>query len=145
MNARILLLVIITGLFMAAWDGDQTAMQAAVARRDLRNAERLAVASAVDMARSNPVRTVSAHEPLPNVTAAAENAPTAEPSIAADAVPRPATIAPGTYQAVSQDGATLRIVVPVGSNASAAVREFYTVDAEDGNRWYLIRVATADQ
>ena len=33
MNGRVLLLVVVTGFFMAAWDGDQAAMEAALARR----------------------------------------------------------------------------------------------------------------
>ena len=34
MNARLLLLMLVTAGFMAAWDGDQAAMHAAVVRRE---------------------------------------------------------------------------------------------------------------
>ncbi len=44
MNARVFLLVLVTGLFMAIWNGDQNAMQAALARREQARALRIALA-----------------------------------------------------------------------------------------------------
>mgnify|MGYP000592639809 CR=1 FL=1 len=48
MNARVVLLVVVTGLFMTAWDGDQAAMQAAIVKRDQKQATQLAMRTALN-------------------------------------------------------------------------------------------------
>lgn len=64
MNARVLLLVLMNGLFMAAWTGDQAAIQAALARR---NQVRAALVASLELTRRDaPV--VNATERLRNST-----------------------------------------------------------------------------
>lgn len=148
MNGRLLLLVLVTAMFMAAWDGDQAAMEAAFARRAERQASLLAARSSETAgeptaATDSPlqVTTVSLKKP---VVSSASHRPSAKrplPStVSADDVPLPETIAAGTYRAVNQSGETVVIIV-AGQNATAlTARDFYIVDAENGDRWFLVRV-----
>lgn len=179
MNARLLLLVLVTGLFMAAWDGDQAAMEAALARReqriaDARLARKLELSSDVetawsaitdddvaselthsltvaaesrvssqaiedrqDDARQDEARQDEANDAQPNPSAASVEPVTH--TTADDIVPLPAGIAAGSYQAVNQStGSSIRLTVVEGSDQP---RDFYTVDAADGDRWYIIRIA----
>lgn len=132
MNARVLLLLLVTAGFMAAWDGDQAAMQIAVARRSQQRRENIAASAAManapadDQAIQTDVQTVSVTQQ------------TSTANLQSSAVPLPEGIAAGTYQAVNQAGTSLRI--DVDQNNDAPSRDFYTVDAKDGSRWYLIRV-----
>ena len=153
MNARLLLLVLITGLFMAAWDGDQAAMQAALARHeqriaDARLARKMEAASDVVTAWAPITDTELATELTESLTLAAkqqDDATTAEPvaqaeEIAEPSVPLPPGIAAGNYQAVNQtDGSSVRLTVE--QDGSQTPRDFYTVDDEQGDRWYIIRIA----
>ena len=161
MNARVLLLVLLTGLFMAAWDGDQTAMQAALARRDERQAaSMLALAQQPDgeVAASDQLThnrtvmtTVSTHDtivqsqstPVECVKADAGGVADAASDTQVDSVPLPPGIAAGDYQAVNQSGKTVRLTVLESAATGSFARDFYTVDANDGNRWYLIRIAAS--
>ncbi len=135
MNARVFLLILVTGLFMAAWNGDETAMQAAIARRSERQAQAIAAAAMeednVHVADHAPVK-----QPLQTVSVTMNEAQADVTTTSA--VPLPREIAAGTYQAVDQTGTSIRVDVDKSSDAPA--RDFYMVDAEDGNRWYLIRV-----
>lgn len=133
MNARVLLLMLVTAGFMAAWDGDQAVMQAAIAKRNEQRREAIAAMS-IDadtavpsdgQAAPSDVKTVSVTHPKAADTQAAQ-------------VPLPKGIAAGTYQAVNQAGTSIRVDVEEPTDAPS--RDFYMVDAEDGNRWYLIRV-----
>jgi len=122
MNARVLLLMLITGLFMAAWDGDQAAMQTALAKRDQQRQQQVAATSIVRLPKPEPISTVFViHQ-----------------DSAAEQVPLPEGIAAGSYQAVNQNGTTLRVDVQERSNSQR--RAFYMVDADNGDRWYLIRI-----
>ncbi|MEZ6131051.1 MAG: hypothetical protein R3C59_20460 [Planctomycetaceae bacterium] len=122
MNARVLLLMLVTGLLMAAWDGDKAAMQTALAKRDQQRQQQIAAAGPNGQSKSVPISTVFV----------------IQQDVADDAVPLPAGITAGSYQAVSSNGTTVRIEVP--QNANGTDRDFYTVDAVNGDRWYLIRV-----
>lgn len=127
MNARVLLLMLVTGLFMAAWNGDQAAMQTALAAREQQRASKTASLKTPVQPISRTVQNQQpASVPLPKTPAASE-------------VPLPPAIASGTYQAVNQSGQTCRIDVPAAGNGHP-VRELYTVDSENGERWYLIRI-----
>ena len=134
MNARVLLLVLITGVFMAAWDGDQAAMHAAIARRAQQTATAVAVVEpAVD---NEPVEvTVPTHsltvlKTLESKFAASEQIE----------VPLPAGIAAGQYQAVDQFGQTRLLEVSEDEATGQNAHDFHLVDASDGTRWYLIRI-----
>lgn len=129
MNARVLLLMLVTGLFMAAWNGDQAAMQTALAAREQQRASKTA-------SLKTPVQPISRTVQM-NQQPAVTPEPTAIPE---SEVPLPAGIASGTYQAVHQSGRTFRINVPAADNSNPA-RELYTIDAQNGERWYLIRLA----
>jgi hypothetical protein len=61
------------------------------------------------------------------------------PSTPTNIVPLPVGIASGAYQAVHQSGRTCRVDVP-GTAPATPVRELYTVDTENGERWFLIRI-----
>lgn len=177
MNARLLLLVLVTGLFMAAWDGDQAAMEAALARReqriaDARLARKLELSSDLVTAWSAVTDDQVAQELTHSLTVAVASDQAEPPSVeesrvagnvvseagqsaarhvtqsvtqhvthsvADDVVPLPAGIAAGSYQAVNQNnGSSIRLTVVEGSEQS---RDFYTVDSENGDRWYIIRIA----
>lgn len=123
MNARVLLLMLVTGLFMAAWNGDQAAMQTALAAREQQRASKTASLKTP----LRPIsRTVHVQEPTPTPPTVSE-------------VPLPTGIASGAYQAVHQSGRTCRVDVP-GKNHTSPARELYTVDTENGERWFLIRI-----
>jgi hypothetical protein len=127
MNARLFLLVLVTGLFMTAWDGDQDAMQAAIARRAIQPTT--AIARKDDR---RPARYTMLH-PRQSLTAI-----DAHPQ--SEQIPRPAGISSGNYQAVSQSGQTVRMTVVETADSHVSHRDFYTADATDGSRWYWIRI-----
>ena len=136
MNARVLLLVLITGLFMAAWDGDQDAMHAAIARQTQQRATAVAaVQPTVDNVRTE----VTLPKHSLTVLKIEESSPAVSEQID---VPLPPGIAAGKYQAVNQFGQTQLVEVPEHEATGQNVRDFHLVDAEDGSRWYLIRVET---
>lgn len=134
MNARVFLLILVTAFFMAAWNGDEAAMQAAIARRADRQAQAIAAASAPPVEPQTAPVTAAA-QPLTTVSVKSGEDVV---EVAAASVPLPKGIAPGTYQAVNQAGTSIRLDVDEPSESPA--RDFYMVDAEDGDRWYLIRV-----
>lgn len=124
MNARVFLLVLVTGLFMAIWNGDQNAMQAAVARREQARAMRIALAETGVRSDSGAMTSVAADIPKTSGD-----------------VPLPVGIPAGQYQAVSQTGLIRLIDVPtLVESESKAVREFYISDDSSGVRWYLVRI-----
>ena len=134
MNARVLLLVLITGLFMAAWDGDQAAMHTAIARRTQQRATAVAVMQpTVDNVRTE----VTLPKHSLTVLKIEESRPAASEQVD---VPLPPGIAAGQYQAVNQFGRTQLVEVSEHEATGQNVRDFHLVDAKDGNRWYLIRV-----
>jgi len=140
MNARVFLLILVTAAFLAAWDGDQAAMQAALARRSQFNAQRIAAAAQVD---DTPMQTVSVSntqiktDATPAVPVAATIATNGQ-IISADDVPLPPGITAGTFHAVNQSGQAITLEVTESSDAPN--RDFYMADAKNGDRWYLIRV-----
>lgn len=143
MNARVLLLVLVTGLFMAAWNGDQTAMEAAIVRRDIRIANaRLALLH--KQAGEVQTASVQADKQLKHsltVAKVSESKPDTKAKPSENVVPLPKGIGAGEYRAVNQNtGLTQTLVVTEGDNNKTA-RDFYTVDDEKGTRWYLIRIA----
>ncbi|GAB5444242.1 MAG: hypothetical protein Fues2KO_45910 [Fuerstiella sp.] len=145
MNGRVLLLVMVTGLFMAAWDGDQEAMQAALARREAAQHTQIA-----NVPQPEPLRvTTVSHSAKPASAAAVVDQPRpAEPTNAAATtatvrivdVPLPAAIAAGSYQAVNQSGRTIRVEISEAGATSNTAQDLYTVDGNDGSRWYLVRL-----
>lgn len=145
MNARLLLLVLVTGLFMAAWNGDQTAMEAAIVRRDVRIANaRLALLQQTNgevQTASIPADVSLAHSlTVANVSDSKEDSTLSTPSNPKADVPMPRGIAAGEYQAVNQDtGETQNVTVNKTGNKETT-RDFYTVDDDQGTRWYLIRI-----
>ncbi|HIF00213.1 MAG TPA: hypothetical protein EYG03_17555 [Planctomycetes bacterium] len=134
MNARVLLLVLITGLFMAAWDGDQAAMHAAIAKRTQQRAT--AIAAMERTVDSEPTEVALSKHSL-TVLKIQESRPAASEQID---VPLPPGIAAGQYQAVNQFGHTQLIEVSEHEATGQNVRDFHLVDAKDGSRWYLIRI-----
>ncbi len=137
MNARVFLLVLMTGMFMALWNSDQAAMQAALARRAQASASAIASRNSgvqpVLSGRSDAMRTVAqAHE----LADAAESAVSA-------VVPLPVDLPVGDYQAVSQTGQTVRISIDANSQNSGhavQIRDMYLSETPGGVRWYIVRV-----
>ncbi|MEZ6061829.1 MAG: hypothetical protein R3C19_15895 [Planctomycetaceae bacterium] len=133
MNARVFLLVLVTGLFMSAWNGDQAAMQAALASRD--------------RARVNVVASDRSEESQTSAYTTTKLMPKSEPASSADLrdehqrlpFPLPAGISAGRYQAVSDRGSSQLVVIPAGETQGTVERDLYITDAADGSRWYLIR------
>ncbi|MEO2013743.1 MAG: hypothetical protein ABGZ53_05175 [Fuerstiella sp.] len=134
MNARVLLLVLITGLFMAAWDGDQAAMHAAIAKRTQQRATAIAA-----MERTVDSESTEVTIPKHSLTVLKIEEPKAAASEQIE-VPLPPGIAAGQYQAVNQFGQTRLIEVSAREATGQNVRDFHLVDAKDGSRWYLIRI-----
>lgn len=158
MNARVLLLVIVTGMFMTAWNGDQTAMEAALARRCERQAaamlaRRQATENEVPVsvpdnrnvtAMNNTATLASFGDSDSEESTVVDVEPVANilTSLESSDVPLPPGIAAGEYQAVNQTGQTIRVTVISESACATAAHDFYTVDDKDGSRWYLIRIAS---
>ncbi|MEQ9406752.1 MAG: hypothetical protein RIK87_03460 [Fuerstiella sp.] len=136
MNARVFLLILVTGLFMAAWNGDQAAMHAALAKQ--------ASPQATQVAASRPVAGHANTEPSHRLTAmlpASDNENTeAVPATRPHQIQLPDGISAGTYQAVSQSGASVRVTVSEHEAIGTVMRDFYVVDAAGGDRWYLVRL-----
>ncbi|MCP4506008.1 MAG: hypothetical protein GY903_23345 [Fuerstiella sp.] len=134
MNARVLLLVLITGLFMAAWEGDQAAMRAAIVKRTQQRTT--AVAAVQPTVDDDGMEVVIPSHSL-TVLKIDESRPAASGQID---VPLPPGIAAGQYQAVNQFGQTRLMEVSAREATGQNVRDFHLVDAKDGSRWYLIRI-----
>jgi len=131
MNARVFLLVVVTGLFMAAWNSDQEAEQQFLAQRaQLRAAATLAQAdNAMPGIDSSHVQTVIRHPA------------TVTPVRPVVSQFRPDGLAAGSYRAVGENGVTFELTVE--SSANATKREFYVADSPAGVRWYFIRLQTS--
>ncbi len=128
MNARVFLLLLVTGLFMAAWNSDQAAEQQFLAQRAQRRAAMAVVES--DVPRTVPAAIAALSQPQLTSHVAV---PT--PVVSQF---RPDGMAGGTYRAVSESGVTFELTVANG--AEVPVREFYVADSPQGQRWYFIRV-----
>ena len=146
MNGRVLLLVVVTGLFMAAWNGDQAAMEAALAKRAELQAQNIAKRKNAATHQNVDEREQSKVHKLASVskpvlsTAGQDAVPkTVSVSVTVN-VPLPRGITAGIYQAVNQSGACVRMTVSAEQSTGKADREFYTVDGSDGARWYLVRI-----
>lgn len=143
MNGRVLLLVIVTGLFMMVWDGDQAAMQAALAKRSERQ-QSTQVASITEPPRACRRTAASAPLVLTGVTSVLESATPVSSSGTEHGndsqVPLPPGIAAGEYQAINQTGRVMAVTVPRSQDSRRTGRDFYVADGEDGQRWYLIRI-----
>ncbi|APZ91903.1 hypothetical protein [Fuerstiella marisgermanici] len=156
MNARVVLLVLVTALFMTAWDGDQAAMQVAYAKRSQKQAtllaQRAAAQSTQDATAADSTDGQSSEHALtamayPDKQTADDAKPCGDSTCSAkakqpgpDDVPLPTGIASGTYKAVNQAGQIVEVTVADGDVTNAGAREFYTADSKSGDRWYLIRV-----
>ena len=136
MNARVLLLMLVTAVFMAAWDGDQDAMQAAVARRSQQNHQPVAASESTESQRRSLTHELT-RPVLQTVSTSLERS--AVGTLNSEDVPLPDEIASGTYQAVNQAGISVRLEVSKPQHTQP--RDFYLVDAKNGERWYLIRIA----
>lgn len=145
MNARFGLLVLVTALFMMAWDGDQASMQAALARRD---AKQQAMRLALNDVDAQPSQLVKADEPpSSDAPQSSQTVSHSETQVQADTdtaelPPLPAGIAAGKYQAVSQSGKSIELNVTAEQATSDIAEDLYfSRDPSDGSRWYLIRIS----
>ena len=145
MNGRVLLLVVVTGFFMAAWDGDQAAMEAALARR----AQQRATSVATVQEPAQPAQQASQPRvPQIKLTSSSKDVPTQQATVSTTKtisvnteVPLPPGVTVGHYQAVSQSGVTLRITVTEEQATGQSARDFYVADSGTGDRWYLVRIS----
>lgn len=131
MNARVFLLLLVTGLFMAAWNSDQAAEQQFLAERAQERAA-MAVVNAAPHSTNNLSTTQTR---VPQLTS---HVP-ATPQVVSQF--RPDGMAEGVYRAVSESGVTFELTV--SGSTGAAARDFYMADSPDGQRWYFIRVQEA--
>ncbi|MCA9049730.1 MAG: hypothetical protein KDA89_13435 [Planctomycetaceae bacterium] len=121
MNARVLLLVLVSALFMAAWDGDSRAMQAAIARREQ---QKMHAVAGMNRRSAGTIMTSTA-----DLERSQRNM-----------LSLPEEISAGEYKAVSQSGLVERITVTPVRAQSRIPRDFYLHDDQNGVRWYFIRV-----
>lgn len=131
MNARVFLLLLVTGLFMAAWNGDQAAKQQFLAQRAQQRAA-LALVQSGSHRTVTPATTTSLPE-----TQLVSHAPQ-PPQIVTHF--RPDGMAAGVYRAVSETGVTFELTI--ANSSSVAARDFYVADSPEGHRWYFVRVKT---
>ncbi len=136
MNARVLLLLLVTGLFMGAWNGDQTAKQRFLALRSQQH-DSVSVADAGSEVGSSAIQRRATETQLSG------HIPT---SVQLDRHVvrqfRPDGMGAGTYRAVSETGVTFELTVD--SNEGFAARDFYVADSPSGTRWYFVRVSSLD-
>jgi hypothetical protein len=137
MNARVFLVVLLTAIFMAVWDADQKAMEAALARKQ--HSRDLAVQVAVT--RNQPRRDNAGIRP--------ERIPAAE--VKADpispVIPLPRNLADGTWQAISESGAVYSITIdraaapgPAADIADVSFEESFAIfTPANGDRWCFVR------
>lgn len=153
MNAQVLLLAIVSGLFMAAWDSDQAAMQTALARRSNAQQHNAVTSASVTPTRvMPPVHTKQLGRPSTERTPASaavlqDNSQKQSPREESVLVPLPVDLPAGNYQAVNQRGISLRITLNSGGAADSSrqsTRELYISDTPGGERWYLVRIPAAE-
>ncbi len=141
MNARVFLLVLMTGLFMALWNGDQAAMEAALARRSQAQQHMLSESKVVPA-----VQSVAKCQPA-NTAVVAQ---TAVRVVQSEYVPLPQDLPPGEYQAVSQSGKTLRVSVHENSNGNDSScndkiddqSDIFVSECANGTRWFFVRIVS---
>jgi|GEM_PF-4762296 len=132
MNARVFLVVVLTGLFMTAWNADQAAEQQFLAQRaELRAAMAVAHTNEHESTISADAVAVSVH-----------NSDTLRREQTTDSCFRPNEMAVGSYRAVSEHGETLEFTVDEQSDS--AVRDFYIADSPEGVRWYFVRLQSGE-
>jgi hypothetical protein len=132
MNARVFLIVVLTGLFMAAWNSDQTAEQQFLAQR----AE---MRAAMAVAQYHDQSTAVSSEVMPASVANSHSVP---PAGSMESTFRPEEMAAGSYRAVNEHGVTYEFTVQPESAGSA--RDFYVADDPNGVRWYYVRIQSVD-
>lgn len=141
MNARVFLLVLMTGLFMALWNGDQAAMEAALARRSQAQQHMLSESRVV-----SAVQSVAKHQPADTAVISQATAR----MVHSDYVPLPQDLPPGDYQAVSQTGRTLRVSIHENSNCNHSgcngrieeQSDLFVRESVDGIRWFFVRIVS---
>ena len=134
MNARVFLLILVTGLFMAAWNGDQAAMSEALARR-----QQAAGPPAADAGSS---RTLHVQHPGAHLAGHSRTSAPSAPAGAAIPAFRPAGMAAGRYRVLNELGDTMEIRVEEATNYPP--RDYYVGDSPDGLRWHFIRLRDAE-
>ena len=132
MNARVFLIVVLTGLFMAAWNGDQAAKQQFLVQRD-------ELRAAVAIAQENERTPAISNDALPVSISHTHTVTPARPVVSQF---RPDGMATGFYRAVNEHGVTFELTVD--NQSDAAQRDFYVADAPNGVRWYFVRVQSAN-
>ncbi|MCH2201213.1 MAG: hypothetical protein MK102_04530 [Fuerstiella sp.] len=130
MNARILLLMLVTGLFVTAWNGDQASRQEYLAQQLHQRPASTVVRTSNDRITSN--------SPL-----AAGHMQTSIRNERHVVTPfRPDGMVDGDYRAVSETGATFELKIDNSTNAGS--RDFYVADSPAGTRWYFVRINSSN-
>ncbi len=135
MNARVFLLLLVTGLFMAAWNGDQAAKHEFLAQRAIQRTTIATADSGGDVGTitdTGSETTVQLAGPAPEAVSLSRHVVTHF---------RPDGMAAGRYRAVSESGVTFELTVD--NDTTVAARDFYMADSPQGIRWYFVRVDTA--
>ena len=136
MNARVLLLVLMTGLFMASWRSDRCATQAALARQNRSESE-----FAADWRRRTPLVSSERTPTHRDEAAILGRRLTLAPNFT---IPLEVEIPPGVYQAVSETGESHRLTVNSGHHGRTSVekeRNVFLARDSGAVRWYLIPIS----
>lgn len=141
MNAHVFLLALVTGFFMAAWNGDQATKPTVTIA-----VESDGLTSGTPVVPRDRSENDSSRRPSTVVPVGLHTSVTPDRSVCRSlpqkpsTVPRPDSMAAGCYRAVSQSGDTQTLTIDSESGSGTAPRDFYIADDSQGNRWYLIRL-----
>ncbi|MFN8705734.1 MAG: hypothetical protein ACK526_21040 [Planctomyces sp.] len=153
MNAQVLLLAMITGLFVTVWDGDQAAMNKSLAmKRSQQSMLSKKSAASPSHNLSGPLQAAKEQglirEKIESRKIRASESMVSEQVLQARlrSIPLPEGIPAGEYQAVSQSGETIRIVVNPQQEKSEKTshRDLYISDSKSGIRWFLVRLPDSE-
>jgi hypothetical protein len=141
MNARVFLVVLLTATFMAVWDADQKAMNAALARKQ-QSSDRL---NHVAVTRNQPRLDKVKNLPDRRFAVGAKGHDTSDCFI-----PVPRNLATGTWNAIAESGEIYTITIgrtsAAGFSSVAAdesLEECFTLsNSACGDRWCFVRSHT---
>ena len=137
MNARVFLVILLSAIFMAVWDTDQKAMDAALAKKQQSSDRPVQVAVTKHQPRLNTI------PPASMCVAAAKGTVDAVESF----IPLPRSLANGTWQAIAESGEVYSITIdrtaaartsPVIADESIE-NSFAIFTAPKGDRWCFVR------
>jgi hypothetical protein len=139
MNARVFLVVLLTAVFMAVWDADQKAMNAALSKKQQSSVRPNQV---VVIKQRSELRTIQPQSPqLPEAEVQADTIDTF--------IPLPRRLANGMWKAIAESGDTYCITIDRSGTGSSPViadespeDSFAIFTSASGDRWCFVRSRT---